>query len=247
VEIIAEHFLQVPADRPTELDELAARRPVLPHGISLSLGTDAPFARGYLGAVARLIERVRAPWFSEHLSFSGVPGLSIGHLAPLPLTREALAVVCRNVRECRAAVNVPLLLENIAYLVAIPGEMTETEFITEVLDRTDCGLLMDLHNLYANARNHGYDPRRWLEAVPIERVRQVHIAGGHDERGIRIDSHSAVAPPEVWDLLRIVARSAPLEAIVFEWDVAPPEYSVLQAELQRARAIVQAEAAHVPA
>jgi hypothetical protein len=246
LEIIAEHFLRVHPDRPSELEALAAGRRVLPHGISLSLGTDAPLNQGYLRAVSRLLERVQAPWFSEHLSFSGVPGLSIGHLAPLPLTHEALTVVCRNIRQWRAAAGVPLLLENIAYLVAIPGDMTEMQFISEVLDRTECGLLLDLHNLYANARNHGFDAPEWLAEVPMERVRQVHIAGGHDENGVRIDSHSAPAPPEVWELLRVVARSAPLEAIVVEWDVKLPPYAVILAELQRARSIVH-EATHVAA
>jgi uncharacterized protein (UPF0276 family) len=239
VELVAEHYLQGPPDRWEELDQLASVFPVLPHGIGLSIGTQAPLDAEYVRDVARLVERVRAPWYSEHLAYTQASGVQIGHLAPLPFSEEAVQAVARNVREWRDVAGVPLLLENIAYLVSIPGEMTEAQFITEVLDRTGCGLLLDLHNLYANARNHGYDAIEFLNAIPLERVRQVHIAGGHDEGGYRIDSHSAPAPPEVWGLLRWLAARIQIEAAVVEWDVALPPFETLLAEVEMAAQLME--------
>jgi len=137
---------------------------------------------------------------------------------------------------------VPILLENIAYLVAAPGDLSEAAFIGEVLSRTDCGLLLDLHNLYANALNHHYDPIEFLSSLPLERIHQVHIAGGHDEGGYRIDSHAAPAPDAVWDLLEWLAGRAPIRAAIVEWDRHLPPFEVIQGEARKARAILAGEA-----
>lgn len=238
LEIIAEHYLEASPAKRDELENLRSRYPLAPHGIGLSLGTDAPLDARHLRETAQLVERAGAPWFSEHLSFTGVPGHSIGHLAPLPFTWEAVAVVSRNVRHWRQAVGVPLLLENIAYLVRLPGELTEAEFIGEVLERTDCGLLLDLHNLYADSINHGGDPLELLDALPLERVVQIHLAGGHEVDGCWIDSHARPVPEDVWRLLAWVAPRAQPKAVVIEWDTHLPDFGVIRDQLGRARAIL---------
>ena len=241
LEIIADHYLDAPPEKLAELDQLAASFPLIPHGIGLSFGTDAPLVEAHLQKVARLMERLQPAWFTEHLAFTHVHGWEIGHLAPLPFTREAVAAVCRNVQRWREAVGVPLLLENISYLVALPGELTEAQFLTEIVERAECGLLLDLHNVYANAVNHDYDAREFIAALPLERVAQIHLGGGHDEDGLRIDSHSGPAPAPVWELLRFVAARADLKAVIVEWDTHLPPFEVLRREVETARRILRGQ------
>jgi uncharacterized protein len=239
LEIIAEQYLDVSREKQEELDELRARFPILPHGVGLSFGTDAPLEEGRLRQTARLVERLQPAWFTEHIAFTHVHGWEIGHLAPLPFTREAVEAVCRNVKRWRETIGVPLLLENITYLVSLPGELTEAQFLAEIVERADCGLLLDLHNVYTNAINHGYDAREFIAALPLERVAQVHLGGGHDEDGYRIDSHSAPAPEPVWELLQLVASHAPLKAVIIEWDTHLPPFDVILGEVARARTLLR--------
>ncbi len=227
LEIIAEHYLDAPPEKRAELDELRALFPIVPHGIGLSFGTDAPLDERHLGQTARLVERVQPAWFTEHIAFTHVHGWEIGHLAPLPFTREAVDAVCRNVKRWRETVGVPLLLENISYMVALPGELTEAQFLTELVERADCGLL------------HGYDAIEFIAALPLNRVGQVHLGGGHDEDGYRIDSHSAPAPEPVWELLRFVAARTQLNAVIIEWDAHLPPFDVIRREVETARAILR--------
>jgi uncharacterized protein (UPF0276 family) len=241
LEIIAEHYLDAPPEKLDELDQLHAQFPLIPHGIGLSFGTDAPLDEAHLRRVARLVERLQPAWFTEHMAFTRVHGWNLGHLVPLPLTREAVAAVCRNVRRWREATGVPLLLENITAMVVLPGELTEAQFLTEVVERSGCGLLLDLHNLYTNAVNHGYDPDAFLEGLPLERVAQIHLGGGHEEDGYRIDSHSAATPEPVWELLRHVAARTRLGAVIVEWDVKLPPFDVIRREMATAAAILRGE------
>ena len=147
--------------------------------------------------------------------------------------------MCRNVRRWREAVGVPLLLENIASMVVLPGELTEAQFLTEIMERADCGLLLDLHNLYTNSLNHCFDPLAFLDALPLERIAQVHLGGGHDEDGYRIDSHSAPTPKPVWALLRHVAACTSLKAVIVEWDAKLPPFDVMRREVNSAAAILR--------
>jgi uncharacterized protein (UPF0276 family) len=239
LEIIAEHYVDRTPRAERELAELGAAFPIVPHGIGLSFGTAAPLDAEHLRKVARLVERVGPPWFTEHLAYTAAHGWDVGHLAPLPLTREAVEAVCRNVRLWQQTVGVPLLLENIATMVVLPGELTEAQFTAEVVERSGCGLLLDLHNLHTNAVNHGFDPFELLEALPLERVGQIHLAGGHaDEDGYRYDSHSAPPPEPVWELLRFVAARASLNAVILEWDREQPPFAVVLGEVERASGIL---------
>ena len=239
LEVIAEHYLDLTPRAERELAELGAAFPLVPHGIGLSFGTDAPLDPDHLRKVARLVERVGPPWFTEHLAYTEAHGWDVGHLAPLPLTREAVDAVCRNVRLWREAVGVPLLLENITKMVVLPGELSEAQFTTEVVERSGCGLLLDLHNLHTNAVNHGFDPFEFLETLPLERVGQIHLAGGReDDDGYRYDSHSAPPPEPVWELLRFVAARTELNAVILEWDQEQPPFEVVLREVEKAGAIL---------
>ncbi|MBI3327257.1 MAG: DUF692 domain-containing protein, partial [Nitrospinae bacterium] len=173
---------------------------------------------------------------SEHLAFTRAGRIDIGHLAPLPFSREAVQVLCENIAAARAWIETPLILENIAYLLTVPGgEMSEAEFLAEVAERAGCGLLLDVTNLHTNAVNHGYDPHAFLNSLPLQRVVQLHFAGGHWHQGVLIDSHSQPTPPEVWDLMDEVVARVPTKGIVLERDENLPPFEDLLAELDQAR------------
>ena len=236
LEITADHYLDATREKERELDLLAEHFTLVPHALNLSLGSAEGLDPVYLKKLARLVNRIGPPWWSEHLSFTRAGGIDIGHLAPLPFTREALAVVRRNVEQARAMIDAPLILENVTYMLNVPGgELSEAEFIAEVCEQTDCGLLLDVANLYINSVNHGYDWREFLSRLPLERIVQLHFVGGHREQQLLIDSHSQPTPPEVWTVLEEVVARAPIKGIILERDENLPPFAELSAELERAR------------
>ena len=238
LEITADHYLDAPPEKERELALLAEHFTLIPHGLNLSLGSADGLDPAYVRNLASLVRRLDPPWWSEHIAFTRAGDRDIGHLSPLPHTREALDVLSRNVAEVRRHLDVPLILENISYLVTMPGaEMSEAEFLAELVERTDCGLLLDVMNLHANASNHGYDPRWFLDRLPLERVVQLHFVGGHWSGDVLIDSHSEPTPPEVWELLDEVLRGAPVKGIILERDENIPPFRELVRELDHARAI----------
>ena len=238
VEITADHYLGASSEKSAELALLEDHFPVIPHGLNLSLGSAEGLDLDYLDALAALVNRIDPPWWSEHVAFTHSGGVEIGHLTPLPFTREALDALCANIDEVRRRIESPLILENISYILAWPGaEMDEAEFLTELTYRTECGLLLDVTNLYTNAVNHGFDPADFLNRLPLERVVQLHVAGGHWHEGLLIDSHSRPIPPEVWALTEEVVARAPVKGIILERDETLPPIDELLTDLDRARAI----------
>jgi len=216
--------------------------PVLLHGIGLSLGSAEGLDPERVRHTAQVAEAVSPPWFSEHIAFTRADGIEIGHLTPLPFTREAVATVARNVAGLKRALpGLPILLENIAYPFLLPGaEMTEAEFVRAVVEEADAGLLLDLENVHANARNHGYDPIAYLESLPLERVGEVHLAGGVVQGGQYVDSHTRPVPEESWKLLEWLASRTPVRAVIIERDDDLPPFDDLLAEVRRARKILDA-------
>jgi hypothetical protein len=214
--------------------ELLRRRGVqiVPHGVSLSLGGTEPLDGGRLDALANLAERVSAPLVSEHIAFVRGGGLETGHLLPLPRTREALELVVANTREAKAALPVPLALENIASVFEWPSpEMDEATFLTEVLERANVLLLLDLENVYANARNHGYDPLEFLARIPLKRIAYIHVAGGSERDGLYHDTHMHDVPPPVLGLLEEVCARVAVPGVMLERDDQYPPDARLNAEL----------------
>src|SRR4029453_5992672 len=210
VEVVAE---SLPPDRPLPA-ELAALRgrgvPVVPHGVRLSLGSAGEPDPARVGRLAGVAERLEAPLVSEPVAFVGAGGLEAGHLLPVPRTREALDVLAANVRQAQAELPVPLALEHVAALLEWPApELDKAAFLTELLERTGAWLLLDLANLYANARNHGGDPLAFLDALPLERVAYVHVAGGVERDGLYHRTPPPPTPPAVLDLVaELCARTA---------------------------------------
>ncbi|MBD2296083.1 DUF692 domain-containing protein [Anabaena sphaerica FACHB-251] len=238
LEIVAEHYLDAPLEKHQELEVLAAHFPIIPHAINLSLGSAEGLDIDYLRKLAALIQQLNPPWWSEHICFTKAGGIDIGHLSPLPYTQEAVKILCRNIAQVRRWIDVPLILENITYMVQLPGaEMTEAQFLTEVLERSECGLLLDITNLHTNAVNYGYDVDDFLQQLPWERIVQLHFVGGHWHDGILIDSHSQSTPVEVWELMNKVVACASVKGIVLERDENLPTFAELSGELQQAREI----------
>lgn len=192
---------------------------VIPHGLGLSLGGAERPDRKRLRDLARQAERVKAPLVSEHIAFVRAGGSEAGHLMPVERSRRMLEVLVENVREAMEALPVPLALENIAALVEWPDqEMDEATFLSEVLERTGAMLLLDVENLYANARNHGFDAVSFLDRAPLERIAYVHVAGGVEEAGMFHDTHFHAVHPEVLDLLADLASRAELPGVMLERD-----------------------------
>jgi uncharacterized protein (UPF0276 family) len=238
LEIVAEHYLDTPPIKQQELEILMTHFPVIPHAINLSLGSAEGLDTDYLHKLAALIKKINPPWWSEHICFTKAGGVDIGHLSPLPYTQEAVEILCRNIAQVRQLIDVPLILENITYMVQLPGaEMTEAEFLSEVLERADCGLLLDITNLYTNAVNYSYDIDEFLQALPWERIVQLHFVGGHWHDGVLIDSHSQSTPVEVWELMQKVVASASVKGIVLERDENLPPFTEVVKELHQAREI----------
>ncbi|HND54867.1 MAG TPA: DUF692 domain-containing protein [Pirellulaceae bacterium] len=209
---------------------------VVVHGVSLSLGGAEPLSASRLDRLARLAERYASPLISEHVAFVRGGGRETGHLMPVPRTRDSLELLVANIREAQAALPVPLAVENIASLVEWPdAEMTEPQFLTELLDRTGAWLLLDLENVYANSRNRGFDPIEFLEQLPLERVAYAHVAGGVERSGVYHDTHAHAVPPAVLELVAWFAGrylgqgTAP--GVMLERDDRFPSSEQLDAEL----------------
>jgi uncharacterized protein (UPF0276 family) len=238
LEVTADHYFGASREKLDELDLLANNFTVIPHGLDLSIGSAEGVDQSHLDQFAALIERLDPPYWSEHLAFTRAGGISIGHLACLPYTREAVDVVVRNIETVRRRIGVPLILENITADVLIPGgEMDEAEFVGAVLEEADCGWLCDVTNLFTNAVNQGRDVAAELDRWPWRRVVQMHFAGGRMSEGVLIDSHDAPTSPEVWRLLEAAVARSNVKGIILERDEHLPPFGELLGELDRARAI----------
>ncbi|MFE5540428.1 DUF692 family multinuclear iron-containing protein [Streptomyces sp. NPDC056519] len=237
LEVITEHYLFAPPDTREALRELRRGHPLVPHGLELSLGSPQPPDPGYVEALAELVEEIGAPWFSDHLCFTRADAISVGTLAPLPRSRAVARDVARRAQRVQDEVGVPLILENITYHIDLPNPLTEAQFIAEVMEHCTCGLLLDLTNLDINSRNHHYDVGEFLDTIPVERVVQVHLAGGtQDPDGTARDTHSAPVPERVWGLLAELSARADIKATLLERDQDFPEdFAEITAEVGRAR------------
>lgn len=232
VELLAES-LDPRSPLPRPVAALRARGvQVVLHGVSLSLGGAEPLDRRRLDRLARLADATGACLVSEHACFVRAGGLESGHLLPLPRTRDALDVLAENVLAAQKALPVPLAVENIAALVEWPGaEMDEAVLLAELAQRTGASLLLDVANLHANARNHGWDPLAYLERLPAERVAYVHLAGGVQHGALYHDTHAHPLPSGPLELLGHLARRGPVRGAMLERDDAFPPEPVLGAEL----------------
>lgn len=248
VEVIAENHLDASARDHRALRTLARQVPVTIHGVSLGLASAAPVTEARLERLARLITAIEPESWSEHLSFVRGGGIEIGHLAAPPRTEATVAGAIRNLQRARTVIGQSPLVENVATLIDPPGSaMPEPEWVAAILAGSGCDLLLDLHNLYANAVNFNWDPLRLLDAVPPQRIRTVHLAGGRwiptpDGQDRRLlDDHLHDVPDVVFDLLEEVAARVPTPlTVIVERDGRYPPMASLLTEVDRARQALQA-------
>ena len=236
-EILTENFLDTGGRPSFVLDQIAEQYPIVMHGVSLSIGSTDALDYDYLRKVKDLADRTRAHWVSDHVCWTGVLGRNTHDLLPLPYTEEALAHCVRRVRAASEFLERPLVLENPStYLEFVPSSLTETEFIARLAEEADCGLLLDVNNVYVSAYNHGFDPAAYIDAIPPERVCQYHLAG-HTNMGTHIlDTHSDHVLDPVWELYGQAVRRTGGRATLLEWDAQIPEFEVVQAEAEKAHA-----------
>lgn len=237
-EISPENYMRRGGYVPAALEEVAARWPVLTHGLTMSLGGLDPVGDAYLSELTGLLKELRPPFHSDHLCFGGHGGRLTHDLLPLPFIEEAVRNVVARTKQIRDTLGLPLAIENISYYF-VPGapDMTEAAFLRAVLEEGDLGLLLDVNNVFVNAQNFGFDARALIDSLPLERVVQIHVAGHEHkpEHGRIIDTHGADAKDEVLDLLEhVVARVGPVP-VVLERDHNIPELDVLVGELERVR------------
>jgi uncharacterized protein (UPF0276 family) len=243
-EVLSENFMDTRGRPLWILDQVAERYPIALHGVSMSIGGTDPLDREYLRKLKALAERTRAHWVSDHLCWTGVAGRNVHDLLPMPYTEEALHHTAGRVRQVSEILERPLVLENpSSYVQFAASSMTEWEFLARLGEEADCGLLLDVNNVYVSSFNHGFDPRAYIDNVPADRVVQYHVAG-HTNKGTHIlDSHSDHAVAEVWELFRRSCRRTGNVSTLYEWDEDIPDFEVLHAEALKARAYREQPAA----
>ena len=251
-EIISENYMQT-AGRPLYfLDQIAERYPIVMHGVSMSIGSTDDLDMSYLADLKALRERTAALWVSDHLCWTGVAGRNTHDLLPMPYTEEALRHTAERVRRVQDFLGAPILLENPSSYVEFAGScMTEWEFLARLTEMADCGLLLDVNNIYVSAFNHGFDPAAYLGGVPFDRVAQMHVAG-HTNQGTHIvDTHIGPVIDPVWELAREAYGRAPGTSLLLEWDAEIPPFEDVHREALKATAFVgqrepESPAAHEP-
>lgn len=237
-EIISENFLGEGGIQRANLEALRASYRVVPHGVSLSIGGADGLDGAHLSRLRALVRRVDAPWCSDHLCWTGVGGVDVHDLLPMPRTAETLSHVVERVRRVQGELGVPFLLENASsYMEFRESTIPEHEFLAELAERADCGVLLDVNNVHVSAYNHGFDPRAYVEAIPPERVVQIHLAGHTDKGSYLLDTHSDRVAPAVWDLYRLAISRCGAISTLIEWDESIPEWDVLAAEAEKARGV----------
>ena len=235
MEAAPENWIGVGGRFHRQFRELAERYPLALHGLSLDIGGPDPLDTALVGAVRELIDQYAVPIYSEHLTYCAAEG-HLYDLLPIPFTEEAVHYVAARVRQVQDIIGRPIALENASYYAQPHTDLTEAEFITGVLEESGCELLLDVNNIYVNSINHGYDPLQFLDALPLERARYIHVAGHYNEADdLKIDTHGSDVIDPVWQLLaQAYQRVGPLPTLL-ERDFNLPPLASLLSEVERIR------------
>lgn len=248
IEAISENFFSAGGRPLAVLEKVRRDVPVVLHGVSLSIGSTDPLSEPYLERLSALVQRIQPALVSDHLCWGSHGGRYVHDLLPLPYTEEALAHVVERVRVVQDRLGRQLLLENVSsYVTWSADEMSEWQFIAELAQRADCELLLDVNNVYVSSVNHGFDARAYIDAMPPERVVQIHLAGHSVQDGFLIDTHDAPVCPEVWALYRYTLQRIGFRPTMIERDDQIPALDELLAELDIARRVAAEVAAETMA
>ena len=239
-EIISENFMDSQGRPRYILDQVAERYPVVMHGVSLSIGSTDPLNHDYLVKLKKLAGKINAVWISDHICWTGVASQNSHDLLPIPFTEESLSHVVQRIKTVQEVLERPLVLENpSSYITFQDSTMNEWEFISRMAEEADCGLLLDVNNVYVSAFNHEFDPYEFLQSLPHERVVQFHLAG-HLNCGTHcIDTHDGRVIDEVWALYNKAHELTGGVSTLLEWDVNIPAFDEMHAEVLKARDFLQ--------
>ena len=237
-EVISENFM-IAGGRPLQILEKARElAPVVLHGVSLNIGGTDPLRKDYLSELESLIRRFTPVWVSDHLCWGAIGGRFAHDLLPLPYTEEAVRHVAARIRQVQDRLGRRILIENVSsYITYSISSMPEWVFLSAVAEEADCGILLDVNNIYVSAVNHGFSPLEYLSGVSAERVGQIHLAGHSSQGNLLIDTHDHPVPTPVWQLYREAVRRFGAVSTLVEWDDQIPSFDELIAEANRARAI----------
>jgi uncharacterized protein (UPF0276 family) len=235
-EALTENYL-VPGGKPLDnLMRIRERYPMVLHGVSLSIGSTQPLDRDYLAQLKALAARVEPKWVSDHLCWTGIAGRNMHDLLPLPYTEEALANVVERVRTVQDILGRRILLENVSSYVSYrESQVSEWQFLREIAERADCLILLDVNNIYVSSVNHEFDPLEYLNAIPVDRVQQIHLAGHENHGDYLIDTHDHPVPDPVWELYGAALRRFGNVSTMIERDANIPPLEELCSELDAAR------------
>lgn len=235
-EIIAENYL-VDGGKPREtLDKILEQYQVIIHGVSLYFGSPEKPSREHLKRLKNLVRLTKTPWLADHLCWGSVDGTYTHDLLPLPYTKATAKVAAEKIRYIRDFLEIPIAVENLSsYTEFKASTMTEWEFLNEVVDMADCGILLDVNNVYVSSQNHSFDPLTYLAAIPSERVAQIHIAGHSVYEDIIIDTHDKAPPPSVWNLYQSAIKKVGHTPTLLEWDSKIPSFDEVYNEASKAK------------
>jgi len=240
LEVVSENYMVDGGLPLVWLDRFRERFPLVMHGVSMSIGSTDPLDSGYLARLSALAKRVEPAWVSDHLCWTGVAGVQLHDLMPLPYTEEALDHVVDRVKRVQDVLQRRILLENVSsYVSFAQSQLTEWEFLAEVAERADCLILLDINNVHVSAMNHGFSSLDYLRGLPVSRVQQFHLAGYEQGEQLIIDTHDAPVSNAVWDLYVEAVRRFGRVSTMIERDDNFPPLSELLAELEHARKLAE--------
>jgi len=243
-EIVSENFMDSGGRPRHVLNQIAERYPIVMHGVSLSIGSTDPLDFEYLKKLKGLASEVNAVWLSDHLCWTGINGVNTHDLLPVPLTEESLDHIVGRIRIVQDFLERPLVLENPSTYVGFASStLSEWEFISRMVTEADCGLLLDVNNVYVTSVNHDFDPVYYIESLPHDRVVQFHLAGHRNYGTHVIDTHDGHVIDAVWDLYRFAHQLTGGAATLLEWDAKIPDFPTLHSEALKARDYTEAESA----
>ncbi|MBL4684513.1 MAG: DUF692 domain-containing protein [Nannocystaceae bacterium] len=239
LEVVPENFVGIGGTASRVLDDCLERWTMVSHGVSMSIGGPDALDEDYLRGLRQLCDRMETPFYSDHLCYSAIDDIQMFDLLPLPFTDEAVEHAGKRIRHVADRLERDMVIENITYYATMPGSrLTEGEFVHGVVETADCGLLLDVNNVYCNAINHGRDPVESLFALPWQRAKQVHLAGFLEEESRLLDDHGSPVADGVWALYRtLLERAGPIPTLI-EWDTNIPDLDRVIDEADRARAIM---------
>jgi len=238
-EIISENFIDAHGGYWQFLADLRHDYPVIMHGVSLNIGSPDPLDYEYLAKLKKLADFVDAPWFSDHLCWTGVNAHNTHDLLPLPYTEKTLEHIAARIKKVQDFMGREFIIENpSSYFEFAQSTIPEWEFLAELAEKTGCGVLLDVNNVFVSSFNHGFDAKTYIDAVPVEKIAQIHLAGHRNFGTHIIDTHDQQVVDEVWELYRYTIKSKGKISTMIEWDEQIPSFAELVAELDKAREVV---------